>query len=349
MIRVLLIDDSKLALAVVKKILSTSPEIEIVGTAENGAEGLKAVLKLKPDVICADYQMPVMNGLEFTRQVMMLCPTPILILSIAVQAGQQENVFRLLEAGAVDVLAKPCLDSELNNPSVSQSLIGKIRLLSGVRVFTRKPVIPLPSYQSYQRLYQQPSVPTSSKISQNNLIVIGASTGGPQALENILSKLPADYPYPVVCVQHISKGFLTSFVSWLNIKSKLPVSIAKNGELPQGGHIYFAPDDSNLLFNGRGCFALKQDSEQFFFPCIDSTFLSVAKKHPASKTVAILLTGMGSDGAKGLKAIANAGGLTVAQDEASCTIFGMPKVAIELGAAKKILNLDAITQLLCSL
>jgi two-component system chemotaxis response regulator CheB len=340
LIRVLLVDDSKIALAVLKKILSLSPEIEIAGTAENGAEALKAVLSLKPDVICSDYQMPVMDGLEFTRQVMRLCPTPILILSIAVQSSQQDNVFKLLDAGAVDILPKPCLDSGLSNPALGQALIAKIRLLSGVKVFTRKSPASSP-------IQQLPATRITTR-NKNTLIVIGASTGGPQALEKILSKLPKDYPFTIVCVQHISKGFLDSFVGWMNAKSKLAVSIAKQGEVPQKGRIYFAPDNGNLIFNAKGSFEIKQENENLFFPSVDATFFSISRQL-APQTIAVLLTGMGSDGAKGLKAISDAGGLTVAQDEASCTIFGMPKVAIELGAAKKILSLEAISQLLCSL
>lgn len=340
MIRVLLVDDSKIALAILKKILSHSKEIEIVGTAENGAEALKAALNLKPDVICSDYQMPIMDGLELTRQVMRLCPTPILILSIAVQSSQQDNVFKLLDAGAVDILPKPCLASDMDDPTLSQALIAKIRLLSGVRVFTRKSPMVVRSEQS---------LPVGiTKNHKNTLILIGASTGGPQALENILSKLPKNFQFTIVCVQHISKGFLDSFVGWMNAKLKLPVSIAKQGEAPQKGQIYFAPDNGNLIINAKGCFEIKQESESLFFPSVDVTFFSVAKQF-APQTIAILLTGMGSDGAKGLKSISDAGGLTVAQDEASCTIFGMPKVAIELGAAKKVLSLEGIAQLLCSL
>lgn len=340
MIRVLLVDDSKIALAILKKILSGSPEIEIVGTAENGIDAFKLVLSLKPDVICSDYHMPVMNGLEFTRQVMAFCPTPILILSIAVQSNQQDNVFKLLDAGAVDILPKPCLDAELNNQELSQALIAKIRLLSGVKVFTRN--VRMQSLPPQQ-------LPNTAKVNnKDTLILIGASTGGPQALESVLSKLPKDYPLAIICVQHISKGFLESLVSWMNSKCKLSVSIAKQGESPEKGHIYFAPDDANLVINSRGSFEIKPDAKCVFFPNIDSTFFSVPKQ-TAPHTIAILLTGMGSDGARGLKAISDAGGLTIAQDEASCTIFGMPKVAIELGAAKKVLNLDAITQLLCGL
>jgi two-component system chemotaxis response regulator CheB len=338
---VLLVDDSKIALTVLKKILSRSTEIQIVGTAGNGEEGLKAVLNLKPDVICSDYHMPIMDGLEFTQQVMRLCPTPILILSIAVQSDQQENVFQLLDAGAVDVLPKPCLDADLNNPLLEQQLISKIRLLSGVRVFTRKPQRPVAQKS-------QTFLTPTAEVGRNTIIVIGASTGGPQALETIFTKLPGDYPFTIICIQHISAGFLESFISWLNKKIKLPVSIAKAGELPQKQHIYFAPDDANLIINSMGRFELQHQAGQTFFPNIDATFFSISK-YFTSKAIGVLLTGMGSDGAQGLKAISEGGGLTVAQDEASCTVFGMPKVAIELGAAKKVLSLEKIAQFLSSL
>ena len=340
MIRVLLVDDSQIALAVLKKMLTSADSgIEIIGTAENGEQGLKAALSLHPDVICTDYYMPIMNGLEFTRQVMALCPTPILILSIAVQQEQQNNVFQLLEAGAVDVLAKPSLSSNLDSAVMAQALINKIRLLSGVKVFKRQ-------QQSYTSFRQPQTVCVNTFKNKKNIIVIGASTGGPQILENIFSCLPSTYPFTIICIQHISSGFLDSFIDWLNSKSKLPVSIAKNGEIPQKQHIYFAPDNANLFVNQNGHFQIKKDEQHFFYPSIDETFMSVSKQF-TNQIIGILLTGMGSDGAKGLKLIADAGGLTIAQDEASCSVFGMPKAAIELGAAKKILNADSIIHLLC--
>lgn len=342
MIRVLLVDDSPLALQVLKKILSNDLEIMVIGTAENGQQGIDEAIKLKPDVICTDFHMPIMDGLEFTEQVMEICPTPILIISVAVQAEHQDNVFRLLDAGAVDILPKPYIESGFDDPTLGQELIRKIKILSGVSVFRRKKTII--EYEAPISTIPSPNFSTSNK----QVLVIGASTGGPQAFEAILSKLPTNYSLPIICVQHISTGFLSSFITWLNSTCQLNVSIATAGEKPAVGHVYFAPDDANLLIDAQGCMQLSTEGNYFHFPSVDATLNSVASYY-GNKTAGVLLTGMGDDGAKGLKAIAEAGGMTIAQDEASSTVFGMPKVAIEMGAAQKVLSLEQITQTLCAM
>ncbi len=335
MIRVFLVDGSPPIVSLLKKILERFPDITVVGTAENGRQALELIPQLKPDVICSEAYLPGMEGLALIQQLMDICPTPILIVSSPARDRHQELITRFFEAGVIDVLAKPTLATGFEEPQFARELARKIKVLAGVSVFRRKaqtppsPVLPLAVAEPYLKI-----------------LVIGASTGGPQAFEAVLSKLPANYPFPVICVQHISKGFLDSFILWLTDKVKLPVTVAKAGEKPELGRIYFAPDDANLELDAQGRFHLSLTPDSLYYPSVDVTLHSLARYY-RSKAIAVLLTGMGDDGASGLKAIADAGGLTIAQDEASSVVFGMPKAAIETGAAQKILNIGQIGDMLC--
>ncbi|NEQ38381.1 MAG: chemotaxis-specific protein-glutamate methyltransferase CheB [Okeania sp. SIO3I5] len=364
-IKVLIVDDSPVALIVLKRIFATSPEIEVVGTAKNGLEALELIPQLQPDVICTDLHMASMNGLEFTREVMHEYPRPILVISSSVQEHNTENIFQLLEAGAVDVFPKPEIGLISDYDAIKQELINKIKILSGVKVFThRRPNINKVSQENRQQLFLQniqnklvknpivsalqtiPKYPQSSKIIK--ILAIGASTGGPQALKTILNNLPSTFPIPIICVQHISNGFLNGLINWLASVCQLPVKIAISGELPQAGTIYFPPERHHLELDNRGKFVCsKTPAIGGHCPSITVTFNSVANFY-GSFSAGVLLTGMGRDGADGMQAIAQAGGLTIAQDEASSIIFGMPKEAIALGAAQYILSINDISHKLLS-
>ncbi len=365
-IKVLVVDDSPIALIVLKRIFSTSPEIEVIGTAKNGLEALKLIPQLQPDVICTDLHMASMNGLEFTREVMHNFPRPILVISSSVQDHDTQNVFQLLEAGAVDVFPKPETGLTSDYDAIKQQLINKIKILSGVKVFTRRRShINRLNQENQQQLFVQniqdklvknPIVSTPQTIPKYppyskkiiKIVAIGASTGGPQALKTILDNLPSTFPVPIICVQHISHGFLTGLVNWLANECKLPVKIAIPGELPQAGVIYFPPEEHHLeLNNWRKFVCSKTPAIGGHRPSITVTFNSVANFY-GSSAVGVLLTGMGRDGADGMQAIAQAGGLTIAQDEASSIIFGMPKEAIALGAAQYILSINDISHKLLS-
>jgi two-component system chemotaxis response regulator CheB len=338
MIRVLLVDDSPIALHLLQRLLSHVPDIEVAGTAADGRQALDLLPALKPDVICTDLHMPKMDGLAFTRAVMHDYPLPILVVSVSVGPGSP-NIFQLLEAGAVDVYPKPRAILETDEARLARDLAAKIRILAGVHVFRRSSATP--------RTTAPPLSPRPRD--RVRIVAVGASTGGPQALRAILSQLPTGFAAPLVCVQHIGSGFLQPMVEWLAEGSPLPVRIAAQGEHPLPGVAYFAPEDHHLELDANGCFTLSQappcDGHR---PSVTVTLRSMAQRFGPA-TVGILLTGMGHDGAEGMAAIAAAGGVTIAQDEASSVVYGMPREAVALGAVQLLLPLEQIAPALAAL
>jgi two-component system chemotaxis response regulator CheB len=343
-IKVLLVEDSPIAVEILQRILKSSSEIEVVGVARNGKEALALIPKFEPNVICTDFHMAQMDGLELTRQVMANYPRPILVISNSVQADDSQNIFELLRAGATDIFPKPATGLPSEYEKIKQSLITKIKVLSGVRVFTKPLSKTAPGKAETPRTkLVQTTVPQSIKItSPVRAIAIGASTGGPQALLKVLSPLPSNLPLPIFCTQHISEGFLQGLVNWLASECHLKVKIAAEGESPLPGKVYFAPDCNHLELNSLGKFIYNPSGAvDGHCPSVTAMFQSIAKFY-REKTLGILLTGMGKDGATGMVAIANAGGITIAQDEASSVVFGMPKEAIALGGAQYILPVQEI-------
>ncbi|MEB3337966.1 MAG: chemotaxis-specific protein-glutamate methyltransferase CheB [Leptolyngbyaceae bacterium] len=344
-IRVLLVEDSLIALTILKRILDSSPEIEVVGTAPNGREALELIPKLQPRVICTDLYMKEMDGLEFTRQVMAKFPCPILVISAAVQKENTQNIFRLLEAGAVDVFPKPSTGLASDYELAKRDLINKIKVLSGVAVFTKRPQQPIASASPIS----SPVLGTKrtfTPASPYRVVAIGASTGGPQALSTILTQLPANFPMPIICTQHISEGFLQGLVDWLGSECALSTKIAQPGESPVPGNIYFAPERRHLELDAQGRFTYAStDLVDGHRPSATVMLRAVARFYSRA-AIGVLLTGMGRDGASGIQAIAQAGGLTIAQDEASCVVFGMPREAIALNAVHYVLPPEEIVQLL---
>ena len=337
MICVLLVDDSPIVLSILQRLLSRSPEIKVVGTAADGRKALELIPSLNPDVICTDLYMPVMDGLEFTREVLAHYPRPILVVSGAVEPGSP-NIFRLLQAGAIDVYLKPRNILNVDMDKLSYELASKIRILAGVHVFRRKNnenEAPVTKLAPEPVVMPRPQVPV-------RIVVIGASTGGPQALHEILAHLSASFPVPIVCVQHIGSNFLSEMVTWLAEVSPLPVRKAVQGETPQAGTVYFAPEEAHLEFDDDGRFTLSLaapvDGNR---PSVTITMCAAARCY-GNSAMGVLLTGMGCDGAKGMASIAAAGGITIAQDEASSVVYGMPKQAVELDAVKYILPLEQI-------
>jgi two-component system chemotaxis response regulator CheB len=344
-IRVLLVEDSQIALVILKRILNSSPHIEVVGEACTGLEALSLLPHVEPDVICTDLHMPKMDGLKFTAKVMALYPRPILVISASVQEEDTQQVFKLLEAGAVDICPKPLSGLGIDNDSFKKELIQKVQVLAGVKVLTRRPK-PL---EVKPEVGQKFPVFAASLYPTPKIVAIGASTGGPQALYDILTQLPSDFPVPIICIQHICLGFLQGLMDWLADSCSLPIQIAQLGEIPQPGRIYFPPEQRHLEIDTRGRFVYS-DSPPLggHRPSVTVTFVSIAKFY-GKAAAGILLTGMGRDGTDGMQAIAEAGGFTVAQDEATSVVFGMPKEAINLGAAKQILPIQAIAPALMSL
>jgi len=362
-IRVLLVEDSPVALTILKRILSTSPDITVVGAARNGLEALELIPKVKPQVICTDFHMPKMNGLELTRRIMAEAPCPILVISASVKAEDTHNVFPLLAAGALDVFPKPTTGLATEYEQLGQDLINRIKVLAGVTVFTRRPSQEVSVAEGSPVRRESPlrvtspssttAVPTRGRglvprpvrssrpaldIRAPRIVAIGASTGGPQTLQDILHSLPASFPVPIVCVQHISEGFLQGLVDWLQSSCTLSIKIAQEGIMPQAGTVYFAPERHHLQISNQGYlqFGPSQPVDGHC-PSVTVLFQSIAAYYRRA-AIAVLLTGMGRDGAAGMQAVSQAGGLTIAQDEASSVVFGMPKEAIALGCVQQILT-----------
>jgi two-component system, chemotaxis family, protein-glutamate methylesterase/glutaminase len=337
-IKVLLVEDSLIALELLQRLLKSSPEIEVVGTARNGQEALELIPKVNPSVICTDLHMAPIDGLELTREVMARFPRPILVISNSVQEDDTRNIFGLLQAGAVDIFPKPTSGNYTEYEQVKHRLLAKIKMLSEVTVKARS-IVTLS--------------PTSSSTNINNngtlrAIAIGASTGGPQAIHSIIMALSEHLPIPVICAQHIGDGFLTGLISWLKEDSQLNIKVAQIGETPAPKTVYFAPERAHLEFDAQGKFIYSNfTASTGTCPSIDALFRSVARVYGAA-SASILLTGMGTDGVAGTEAIKAAGGLTIAQDEQSCLVFGMSKLAIASGAVEHVLSLPEIVPFLRS-
>lgn len=346
-IKVLLVEDSPIAIEILFRLLNSSNDVKIVGKARNGKEALELIPTAKPAVICTDLHMKEMDGLAFTQHVMATDPRPILVISNSVQKENTQTIFQLLQAGAVDVFPKPSTGLASDYDQVKRDLIGKIKLLAGVTVFTKR-------QPTLNQTNNTTSVLHSSTARQINItssirvVTIGASTGGPQALHKIFSQLPANFPVPIICTQHISQGFLQGLIDWLGAECKLKVKIAQAGESACAGTIYFAPERSHLELDSMGRFSYSLSPPvDGHCPSITVLFKSVASYYGRA-TAGVLLTGMGKDGASGMLAIAQAKGMTIAQDEKTSVVFGMPKEAIALLAAQQILPIQEIAPFLLS-
>lgn len=345
MIKVLLVDDSLLALKMFEQILSTTADIKVIGKAQSAKEALEIIPKLSPDVICLDLHLPDMNGLELTRKILRRFQLPILVCSISVYPENKDNIFNLLEAGAIDVMPKPKALQNVEYQKIAEELISKVRIVSKVIVVRRSTF----SEEKAISTFDKRVVCDVKGYKNARIIAIGASTGGPQTLEPIFSRLPVDFLLPIVCIQHMSEDFQKSFVTWLAGQCKIKIKVACPGETPLAGAIYFPNENANLIIDNSGRFQFSAGSnKEIYMPSINATFSSIASYYGAH-AMGILLTGMGNDGADGLSKINQAGGIAIAQNEESCVVYGMPKVAIEAGAARYILSPKEITHLLLQL
>ncbi len=337
MIRVLIVEDSPTICALLQAMLETDPAIRVIGTAKDGAEGLKKAVALKPDLITMDLQMPVMDGLEATRRIMQESPTPIVVVSAHLDSTELSLTFNAIQAGALDVLAKPSL---ANFDVMREQLVTSVKLMSEVKVIRR---------MNPNRL-GTPTTPTQPRTSNHFAVVaIGASTGGPAALNSLFKVMPRDFPLPIVVVQHMAAGFIEGMVRWMQIESNLEIRIAQQGERILPGMVYFAPDEHHLFFESRDVLGLNQAPPvSHVRPSATVLLQSVAKIYGA-QAIGVILSGMGDDGALGLQALHGHGGMTLAQDEATSVVYGMPRVAVELGAVDQILPLEQVAPTLAEL
>ncbi len=339
--RVLVVDDSPLMCKILTNILNCDPQILVAAVANNGKEAVDLVPRLKPDIITMDMDMPVIDGLEATKQIMASNPTPILIVASTVFKAGMEKVFKAISHGALDVIDKGELELAGQKRS-GEALIAKIKFLTGVRVADR-PRHRLRSERSVVDL-RAPSVEVSDRI-----VAIVASTGGPQALLEILKRLPEDFPCGIAIVQHITSGFLPGLVDWLNKECKIKVKIGEDSEPLRPGVAYIAPDNFQMRVEESGKITLSNEpAHGGHRPSGDILLESVARVY-GKRSVAAILTGMGRDGAMGMKAIKQFYGQTIAQNEKSCVVFGMPKAAIEMDVIDKVLPLENIAEEIVSM
>lgn len=334
-IRVLVVDDSAFMRKMISSILNAEPGIEVVGTARDGKESIAKVEELKPDIVTLDVEMPVMDGVTALKEIMRINPVPVVMVSSVTQKGA-EATLRCLRLGAVDFVAKPSGAISLDINLCAEELVAKVRVASLCRVHVA---------QSQDLPQITPHVGwtgTNPQRTCSGVLAIGSSTGGPHALERVVSRLPSDLGLPAVIVQHMPANFTAMLAERLDGVSSLRIKEAADGDLLTPGVILVAPGGKHLTF-GRNRSAVIEDGPAVHGvkPSVDITFASLVPLF-GSKIVGVLLTGMGRDGAQALKQIHEHGGRTLAQDEATCVVFGMPKAAKDLGAVDEMVPLERI-------
>lgn len=338
-IRVLIADDSALMRILIGDIIKTDTSIEVVGQASNGRSAYWMTKDLKPDVVLMDITMGEYDGLYGVTKIMEVCPTPIIILS-AVGNTDMDPIMKALELGAIDYLNKPA-KNRVNMHEVRTELIDKIKVASEVMV--QQLVTEAVSTNVHEHSF-------SEEVAYS-CIVVGASTGGPRAIEKILTHLPKNLTVPIIIAQHMPASFVNSFAQRLNLLTPLTVTVATKGTLVQAGHVFLAPGNANLvvrLTDGAIVFGLTAEQfRPYNNPSIDGLMFSIASVYK-QKAIGVLLSGMGRDGAMGLKAIKDAGGYTIAQNEASCIVYGMPRAALNKNAVRELVHLDDIAGFLVS-
>jgi len=347
-IRVLVVEDSLTVRRRLCEVLATDPALEVVGEAADGKQAIERCHALRPHVVTMDMMLPIMSGLGATEHIMAHCPTPILVVSSSTNRGELFKTYEALAAGAIDVLEKP--RGTEPDGAWERHFIATVKLVSRIRVVThlraRLGALGQPRIASLATALPMPSRP------QHNyeIVVIGASTGGPAAILEVLRALPSPFPLPVLFVLHIGEPFGAAFAEWLDGQTGIRVSYAEDGDLvsAKAGRVTMAPPDSHLVVrNGR--LRLTQDPVRHSCrPSVDILFESAAREYGPS-AIACLLTGMGRDGATGLLEVRRAGGFTVAQDEETSVVYGMPREAVILGGAEQVLPLLQIGPALSAL
>ena len=369
-VKVLVVDDSGFFRRRVSEILSADPNIQVIGTATNGREAIDQALALKPDVITMDYEMPMMDGITAVRNIMQRCPTPVLMFSSLTHEGARVTL-DALEAGAVDFLPKNFEDISRNPERVKQLLCEKIHTIarSNRRSFS-PPAAPAAAPAVQARPALRPAAGTASspvsrptgapassaapKRKAYKLVAIGTSTGGPVALQRVLTQLPASFPAPIVLIQHMPAAFTGAFAQRLNSLSKIEVREAQDNDILRPGVAYLAPGGKQMLIEGNDRDArlrIKEDDSPriTFKPSVDITFATAAKVY-ADKVLAIVLTGMGADGREGARLLKQLGARIWAQDEASCVVYGMPQAIAAAGLMDVEVSLNEVaTKLLAEL
>jgi two-component system, chemotaxis family, protein-glutamate methylesterase/glutaminase len=339
-IRVLVVDDSALMRKLIPQILEADSSIEVVGTAMDGNFCLKKIEELRPNVVTLDLEMPGMNGIDTLKEIMRSHPVPVIVVSSHSTEGASVTL-KALGMGAFDFVAKP-QDVSAHMAETATELIAKIRAAADCKN-VRQAIFRAPAPKE--------KIP-AAKATPSKLVAIGISTGGPQALEYLLAQLPADFPGAIVVVQHMPEGFTDMFARRLDELCSLTVKEAQSGDMLLAGRVLICPGNRHMKVKrlAMGDLVILNELERVngHRPSVDVLFQSVAEEF-GSLAIAVLMTGMGDDGAQGLGAVKKAGGVTIAQSEESCVVFGMPKAAIERGYATRIVALDGLSSALQAL
>ncbi|HEF4762104.1 TPA: chemotaxis response regulator protein-glutamate methylesterase [Pseudomonas putida] len=365
-VKVLVVDDSGFFRRRVSEILSADSNIQVVGTATNGKEAIDQALALKPDVITMDYEMPMMDGITAVRHIMQRCPTPVLMFSSLTHEGARVTL-DALDAGAVDFLPKNFEDISRNPEKVKQLLCEKILSISRsnrrISAYSTPasvsapaptpapssigsygssaPARPAPAPIPARAHAPSPSSP-APKRKAYKLVAIGTSTGGPVALQRVLTQLPANFPAPIVLIQHMPAAFTKAFAERLDKLCRISVKEAEDGDILRPGLALLAPGGKQMMVDGRGAVKILPGDERLNYkPCVDITFGSAAKSY-GDKVLAVVLTGMGADGREGARLLKQGGSSIWAQDEASCVIYGMPMAIVKAELADAVYSLDDI-------
>jgi two-component system, chemotaxis family, protein-glutamate methylesterase/glutaminase len=342
MIKVMIVEDSPTTAEYIKFVLESAGGFEVIPVATDGEKAVSQVTCSKPDVILMDINMPRMNGFEATRAIMETNPVPIVIFSASWDPEDVKKTFQAMEAGALAVLEKPPGPGSPRADKMTQELVRTLRLMSEVPVVRRTTQF---KKQETDRGHARRMKETASTDAPK-LVAIGASTGGPPALHKTLSMLPGDFPAPIMIVQHISVGFLTRLATWLDASCAIKVQVGRHRDLLEPGHAYLAPDKLHMGVTGGGTIALSDAApEHNIRPSVSHLFRSVALEYGGA-AAGILLTGMGRDGAQELGDIKKRGGVTIAQDEETSVVHGMPGEAIKLGNAAIVQSPEEIGETL---
>ncbi|CAM3589987.1 chemotaxis response regulator protein-glutamate methylesterase [Pseudomonas wadenswilerensis] len=362
-VKVLVVDDSGFFRRRVSEILSADPTIQVVGTATNGKEAIDQALSLKPDVITMDYEMPMMDGITAVRHIMQRCPTPVLMFSSLTHEGARVTL-DALDAGAVDYLPKNFEDISRNPEKVKQLLCEKVHTISRSNrrfsAYASPAPTPAPAPAAQPSVSSLGSTPapraaapvrTSAAAASTSpapkrkpykLVAIGTSTGGPVALQRVLTQLPANFPAPIVLIQHMPAAFTKAFAERLDKLCKISVKEAEDGDMLRPGLALLAPGGKQMMVDGRGTVKILPGDERLNYkPCVDITFGSAAKSY-GDKVLSVVLTGMGADGREGARLLKQGGSTVWAQDEASCVIYGMPMAIVKANLADAVYGLDEI-------
>ncbi len=330
-VRVLVADDSELFRELLSRMVAADRGFELAAVAKDGDEAAGMARQHRPDVITMDLNMPEADGFAGIARIMAETPTPILVLTAS---PTEAAGFKALSLGALDIMEKPRAEAHLDD--YRRTLCTRLRLLAGVKVIR------------HPRGLREKRASAPRSAEPPDLVVVGASLGGPRALATILKRLPATFPVPIVVVQHIADGFTEGLAGWLNQETQLQISEAVEGEPLRPGRVLLAPSGRHLVVTRGQAHLSDAPPVDTFKPSVTPLFVSAAR-HYGRRACGVLLTGMGRDGADGLKVIKDQGGTTLVQDEATSVVFGMPRAALELGAADRVLALDDIPRVLLEL